>query len=546
MKKSGSSKKSTDKKKKKNEEIGNEKAKGVTKVTRPKKAKKPKAIDGSNKEEETLMKKYKDLLSVEPLERPIKEAHKITDLKNTTDVTVDSVKAKSLGMNAGTTRDTYEATKKKRLLVDVDSEQKAVVRKLIPKRANQTKNTLAIYNIHGKENDYSRGIDGSTGSTDIYSELRNVNSLIHQKERNMTQFPLEKLVTLGLLTAHVPSLNDRQYSMSRQFKEDADFMRNQLEQLTRTQKAQPVTTLVKTTPTTARSNKKTTLIRSIHQQQQQQQQLTISETKQGNPKLTSVTVKLGLLCGNLATDFGYRRSSSKTQINHIFKEFDDDKERRRREFFQSDPIEDETPFCSIPSRYHMFEELREQNAEKNKKHDEVMKDQSLMVAKSDLEVINRDDFLEYRRRPRTGEAICLEGTNCLFYTITNDPDLRYIGRVFYTPNQAKLVETGQFEREGLCIDCLLFRWTLHVQELSEKVIAQKVAINHFTVMTGVGQYNKKCMLDVTFNNLTTGIVGCVPKYSENYRNCKGIATFRDPIRNITQQERYISESNMDF
>lgn len=463
-------------------------------------------------------KKYRDDIHIEPKTKEQKQGRKITDLKNPTDVTLDSIKAKEeMGIVSGTTRESFESAKRKR--VENEEHQRAVARKLIPKRENQTKNTLAIQNIYGKMCDYNE--TDQIPEKSLITELVDIN-LDYHKDRATTQFPLEKLVTLGLLTAHVPSLNDKQQSMSRQLRDDGKFLNTQLEHLIQKNREVPV----ESTPIATTGGKKS---------------LSIMKKSVTPGSQTSATVKLSLVGGNMESTLGYKRNSSVSQKNQTFDDFDKDKRERGKACFLLDPLEDESPYGALPTSNKMYQSLRAQCGEKYDKRDEVMKNQSSLVPKTDLEIINRDYFLEYRRRPRHGEKQCLNGTNCLFFTLTNEPDMRYIGRVFQTRNEAK----NNPEQEGLCIDCLLCKWTLHVNEMKEKSIKQSHPINHFSVLVGVGEYSQKCMLDVVFNNHPTGIIGCVPGYKETYRD-KNLLVTRDPLTDQLQQEKYIGETGMDF
>lgn len=482
--------------------------------TGAKKAKKP-STTALSKESKT--KKYRDDIKTEKRTKLQKSARKITDLKNPTDVTVDSQKAMDeMGLVSGTTRESFDSAKRKR--VEGDENQRAVARKLIPKRENQTKNTLAIEGIHGKLTDFNQ--TDQVPQSNLAMDLIDIN-LHYHKERSITQFPLEKLVSLGLLTAHVPSLRDKQASMSRQLLEDGNFIRTQLEHLTRTKSTEPVQAKeVKTT-----SNRSISTMKKV-----------VTPGSQ-----SSATVKLSLVAGNMETVLGYKRNSSASQKCSTFEDFDQDKAKRVEQCFRLDPLEDESPFGGIPTSYKMYQTLRAEKGEKYDNRAESMKKQSSMVGKTDLEIINRDYFLKYRKRPQPGEELCLNGTNCLFYTFCNDPEIRYVARAFQTPNEEK----SGVPKKGPCIDCYLCKLTLHVNEMKEKSINQSHPINHFSVLVGVGQYNQKCMLEVSFNRHETGITGCVPRYSENYRD-KAVLTTRDPVTGLLVQEKYICESNMDF
>lgn len=484
----------------------------------PKKAKKP---SPSSLTKESRTKKYRDDIKTEKQTKHQKSTRKITDLKNPTDVTIDSQKALvEMGLVSGTTNESFQSAKKKRVESSTEH-QHAAARKLIAKRQNQTKNTLSLHGIHGKLSDFNQTDQVSESTLPL--DLIDINLQYH-KERNITQFPLEKLVSLGLLTAHVPSIQDKQASMSRQLGDDSHFMRKQLEHLTiikhSSDDSVPVVKEVKSNNRSVSTMKKVV-------------------TPQGQ---TSATVKLSLVAGSMETVLGYKRNSSASQKNSTFEDFDRDKQERMNAFFRLDPLEDESPYGGIPTSYKMFHSLRAEMAEKYENRAETMKKQASMVPKTDIEIINRDYFIYYRRRPLPGEPTCINGTSCLFYTFSNDPEVRYIARPFQTPNE---VRSGVKNPNGPCIDCFLCKLTLHVNEMKEKSINQSHPVNHFSVLVGVGQYSQKCMLDVSFNRHQTGIVGCVPRYSENYRD-KGVLTLRDPVTNLLVQEKYICESNMDF
>lgn len=491
----------------------------MSRQAKPKKAKKPSSL---NQTKESRTKKYREDIKTEKQAKQQKSTRKITDLKNPTDVTLDSQKALvEMNLVSGTTNESFQSAKRKRVECP-EGQQHAIARKLIAKRQNQTKNTLSLNGIHGKLSDFNQ-TDQVPDST-LPLDLIDINLKYH-KERNITQFPLEKLVSLGLLTAHVPSLQDKQASMSRQLGENSHFLRTQLEHLTR----------VKQNPDSATCGKE--IVAKPNNRSVSTMKKTVTSSGE-----TSATVKLSLVAGSMETVLGYKRNSSANQKKITFEDFDRDKVERTNAFFQFDPLEDESPFGGIPTSYKMFLNLKAEMGEKYEKRAETMKKQASMVAKTDIEIINRDYFIFYRRRPSPDEPLCINGTNCLFYTFSNDPEVRYIARPFRTPNE---VRNGVKHKDGLCIDCLLCQFTLHVNEMKEKSINQSHPINHFSVLVGIGQYSQKCMLDVSFNRHQTGIVGCLPRYSENYRD-KAILNVRDPITNQMIQEKYICESNMDF
>jgi hypothetical protein len=212
-------------------------------------------------------------------------------------------------------------------------------------------------------------------------------------------------------------------------------------------------------------------------------------------------------------------------------------------------LEEDVPPNALPSQFKIFQQLMATHYAKYQAREQVAREGSEKVARSSLEVVNRAHIRTYRYRPQPGDRTCFNGTRCYFYTISSDPEVRYVGKVFRTPNQERIEREGgrlpDTADNALCIDCLLAGWTKKNAEKFTKERAPKQPVNHFTVLVGKGEYNEACMLQNRFNNLVTGIVGKVPRYEEKNR-AKDDVTLRRPGQPEATTESYIAEIGMDF
>jgi hypothetical protein len=389
----------------------------------------------------------------------------------------------------------------------------------MPQRQNQTKDTLTI----------ESNLTGRIYDNDVYENLRQVNGKLYA-EREAKVFPLEKLVSLGLVTPQKYTLDERQDSISRQLHAKCDTMKLQLAQI-RHQPPQPIT---------------------LQKQQKRQENVTLvkelSRKADINENQNSTNVKLTLLLGQQTHPFGYTRFASNDHRNFTFKVYDEEKEKLRANFFQSDPLEDETPFGSIPLKFNIYHRLVAQNQKKYENYEERMTRGNTLTPLSSHEYLNKEERKKYRRRPGPDTPLCSNGIRCLFYTFSNDPEIQYIGAAFFTPKQLERMEDNKKNKStmrGLCIDCLEASWTLDVMENIAKERSAQVPINHYSVIVGEGEYSAECMLATVFGDVITGIVGDVPKYDAKNR-CKSTMVIRDIQTGITTTESYIAECGMDF
>jgi hypothetical protein len=451
------------------------------------------------KNEAAQQRRYEHSVVSKKPTKAAKEPRKKKDQKNALDASIDKRRAREMGVTISTERESLECRKRKR-------DQENSVTQLLPQRGKQTREALSIRaNRTPSAPRPSQRVESGAQEGELYKQLVGVNAFLH-KQRNETASPLEELACLGLLSSQALPVNEKQARMASQLEADAEFMRRQLEQLSR---AEP----------SATPPQNTMLLTKV------------SRTPQGKK---AVLVKLGLLFGTLNYAFGYERRASYDHKEYVKGASERDLQERRERFFLRDALEEETPFGSPPCRFKMFRELQAENLERYRGRGTAPVRDSASVPRSDLEMVNRAYIAQFRRRPRDGEQTCFKGTRCLFYTARTDHSLRYVGRAFFTEKQ---VAAWDASPETLCIDCLLQKWTLQCLDNIANELPQTVPINHFSVIVGAGEYSTACMLPVEFNELETGIVGYVPFYDEKFRHM---------VVSGTPPESYIAEIGMDF
>lgn len=438
-------------------------------------------------------KKYEQEL-VKPREVPVRApARKMTELKNPRDVSLELGVAHDLGVTIDTTREAF-ATAGDRL------REHATANTLLPERAQQTRALLTL----GANRGLPSGTIEDAPPDDLYAQLIRVNRRLYE-ERNAAPQPLEALAAHGLLSPHLQSLDARQERMADELEASADFIAEQLRQLTRG------TALPPPPPQTAPTEE-------------------ASATQPGGS-----SVKLSLLFGTMNYVFGYERRASNTDRKQLFAAHDADQAQRRARFFADDPLDETTPCGAPPAAFKLFRQLRAQHAARFAGRDAALRDASRLVPKSDLELVARTHITRFRQRPRAGQQRCFNGTRCLFATFSREPAAQYVGAAFFTPRQ--LAAGGAEGADALCIDCLLKKWTLQWMDNIAKSVQQKSPINHFGVLVGDGEYAHACMMDCVKNHLPTGIVGCVPRYDPRWRQV---------VAASGATEAHIGEVGMDF
>jgi len=444
-----------------------------------------------------------------------RETRKLSDLKNPSNMTVDERREDELGLR-----------KRAR------DEETAHPSQLVAARADQNRASLGA-----RVNRVGGGEEPEAGEpSDLFQKLFRVNTEMYKK-RNDQAFPLERLVGMGLLSSQLQTLDERQALMAAQSHADVDFMAAQLQQL-HVNTALPPRQLQQ---------------QQQHQLEQQQQLQPASKKKKKNTEdaTSSSVVKLDMIFGPLNYPFGYEKRQTGEKRDHVFGAWDREAAERQAAFFHDDQLEQETPFCLRPTQYKMFRELQTRMTQKYRERDRLMADASRQMPRVDLEEVAREYITEARYRPRDGMQTCFNGQLCLFYTFSSDPNARYVGRAFYTPAQRERMKRGEAiadNAEGLCIDCLLKKWTQQHDDNVRKEFAPRTCFNHFTVLVGPGQYSAAAMLTVVSNKRPTGVVGCVPRYDPRKRD---VATVVRRIIDRQQQvvplrESFVCETGLDF
>lgn len=292
--------------------------------------------------------------------------------------------------------------------------------------------------------------------------------------------------------------------------------------------------------------------------------------KKGGPNLVqgdTSNKKLNQVCGNNFQSFGYNRRTPQIQHNKMKAQDAIDRLERFKEFFKNDELdEDETHYGDVPENYKMFRKLRRAKGDKFNRRTEQLRLCAALTPKADIEEVSKEQILDARQPPGTGDALCSYGTKCIFNNFSPDKTARYIGRVFYSEREkAKRLkrqvdgcleedeeneEDEEWESHNvhrLCIDCLFKRWTIQwAMNIRNEVIPER-QINYFTVQCKPGQYSPHCMLSMVENNKLTGIVGHVPRFSLNNRR---IVTHQRHRRTDNKYETVsvpvLVETGMDF
>lgn len=258
-------------------------------------------------------------------------------------------------------------------------------------------------------------------------------------------------------------------------------------------------------------------------------------------------------------NYGSNSMMGKAELFEKVNTFYSDCMERMNRFFindQLDPsyMDQQTPHQHRPPRtFGIYNELEQQFKVRFEERLSGLRDTASRVPKFDDEPpVTKEWINSYRLRPSSTDELCSRGTECLFNTFGKKDSMRYIGRVFESPREARERTSGSNEayvrnKQRYCIDCLLDCWTAGTYEAVASECATHVQRNYFTVLCEPGQYNENCMIPTMMNNKPTGIIGFVPIYNQNKR-------ISVPIK-IQQIEgnhfyhistNYLAETGMDF
>jgi hypothetical protein len=515
--------------------------------------------------ESAMRNKYEKSIATKPAVKKPKDTRKVTGLKDPCAINMDAAKARDMDVEVGITPEIQVSLKRKA--------DHAPCVHLPPLRQHQCRDTLAIRTNQssdgatallalepgsGNDSDENDIVDSDV---DLYKELRKTNESLY-KQRNENTFPLDALVNLGLLSTQTLSLDSRQSALAAQYADSATFMRDQLKQLIRMPplpnntngplvlgnvRGKKAIAVSRTTTKKAGVARKKVKNSDMDEEGGGDEEEEEEEEEEDGP--ISSSIKLSGIFTPLNFKCSYVRHSSNVFRNHTCKIYDSDRERATARFFAGDSLEDDVPANALPGHFKIFQQLMASHYEKYQAREQVSREGSAQVPRSSLEEVNRAHIRDYRYRPLPGDRTCFNGTRCYFYTISSDPEVRYVGKVFRTPRQEKIEREGgtlpDTPDNALCIDCLLAGWTKKNAEKYSKERAPRHPINHFTVLVGKGEYNESCMLQNRFNNLVTGIVGKVPRYDEKNR-AKDDVTLRRLGQQEATTESYIAEIGMDF
>lgn len=450
------------------------------------------------KNEALLLKRYESSVTSQKPVRQQKETKKSPDKKNPRDVSIDAMAVEALGVTSNTERDHHhqDGASKRRRGDDTHATQ------LLPMRDAQTRDTLDIRaNRTPNAPSPSGGHEAAAeedGGGGLYSELIRVNTELY-RQRNDTTFALQDLVRLGVLTPHAQPVGLKRVQAAHQLSKDVDFMRNQIEQLAhgRTTAAPPPAQPRNTMVLAKSVSKKSGLV----------------SNGGGKP----VQVKMSLLFGPINYSFGYEKRASSDHREFVAREWERDREERKRRFYLGDSVERDVEFQSLPHRFKLFRQLLQTNVARFASRTTLHANTTALVPRTDLETVSRAHLTASRKRPKEGEQKCFRGTRCVGYSVGTDPTLWYTMKAFYTQRQQ---EQAYYNGEALCADCYMYTWTLQCLDNIANERVQKVPLNHFTVIVGEGEYGSRAMLPIVFNRLETGIVGCVPFYHAEYRQMR--------------------------
>ena len=278
-----------------------------------------------------------------------------------------------------------------------------------------------------------------------------------------------------------------------------------------------------------------------------------SSKKAGSTQVTALAgdtsnKKLNCILGGVYYSYGYNRRTPQLHYKKLVAQDLKDRAERFEEFYKNDPLEDETNFGKIASDFKMLRKLKSENLEKFTHRNETLKLTAALTPKTDLELVSKEYIQTFRYPPSEDEELCARGERCIFNTFSADKNVCYIGKVFYTENERlrclekekktkkkshhhhhhhkKMVVEGQEEEEEeeeegnarrLCYDCLIAKWTTEWRQNIHEGSFPERPINYFSLMCKPGQYQEKCMLSIIENDIPTGIVGYVPRFSLNHR-----------------------------
>lgn len=472
------------------------------------------AAKRSQKSDEKLHRKFEVSLNKSTnSQKQRKETRKLTELKNPSDMTVDTRAEQALGLH-------------KRARDEPPEEQAG--QQLVPLRAHHSRETLSV---RGQRDELPQ--EASVPTPDLYQQVLNANRRLYM-QRNQQPRPMEELIRHGLLSPHIATLDERQDAAARQLRVDTDFVAAQLHQLHRAGLPNPLQA------------------RSPNELGEARKRPKLSDSD-GAATGSQVTLSIGF--GTHKHLFGYECRSVNEKREHCFALYDADQAARERAFFALDQLEEETPFCLRPARYKMHRQLPQEEHARFAERQQVPRLASSLVPRPAWDgEVSREYVQQYLYRPQAGAEQCYQGQSCVCYTFSPDPNVRYVGRPFYTPHQCEQLKRGEpleANAEGLCFYCLVLKWTRQHQRNIRQQHAVSTYFNHFTLQVGPGQFSRDAMLEPVFNGRETGVMGHVLRFDEK-KLAVSFITRRQIVRECLAApvqpyaEAYLALQGLDF
>jgi hypothetical protein len=486
------------------------------------------------------------------------EPRKLSDLENPAAMTVDLRAEQALRQRVYTEQPTQ----------------------LVPLREKHTRDTLGVNAQHTDERPEPRVMPPGS----LYEQMRETSSRLYQ-QRNTRIMPMEELVRQGLLSVNLLTIQQRQDALAGEIRGSTNFVLDQISQInnplfvTMTNAAalnsisnnnnnqrllltnsgnivHPPLLQGKTLKSTKKTKKNVETM-CIDDASASPMDLDLPNNNNATPNgsagpATQVKLSIGFTYNDHA--FGYERRQDGEKRDFCFATFDKDREQRRTEFFKDNQLEGDTKFSVRPMKFHMMREMCEEYATQFEQRDTVMSSASPMVGRVPFEVVSRAYIRRYRFPPTDGQQLCYNGTQCRFFVASPDPNIRYIGRAFFTERQEEQLRRGEpldANQCGLCIDCLLLDFTRRQTTNGSRQDAPLTQFNHFGVIEGPGEYAADSLV-CEFNGYNTGITGCVPRYDVKKR-CISYTTRHQmlpgsgdgpPVQ--SQVVAFIDETGQDF
>lgn len=263
--------------------------------------------------------------------------------------------------------------------------------------------------------------------------------------------------------------------------------------------------------------------------------------------------KLNTIFGGILYSFGYNRRTPQVQYKKAKAHDIEDCALRFTEHYRHDQLPSETSIGEYAHNATMFKEIKREFMPKYLNRHKTLRDTAALTPKTDLEVISREYIMSFRHPPVDDEQLCANHERCVFNTFSSDKNVRYIGKVFYTEGERTRRQSDDDDDSSthnshlLCYECLIRKWTIEwVMNIQRESIPER-PINYFTVMCKPGQYSPHCMLSMVENDKPTGIVGHVPRFSNN--NLHIVALVRNVKRDgkcIQVSVPMLDETGMDF